>query len=106
MIDLLLVGSCVLVEAVKCIHIGLLCVQENPANRPIISSVVVMPKSDTVTLSPPILPAFSVGRLALKSDQLMRGQRQEQRKKFNPKTWQEEYSTVTAIVVIYKERSM
>ncbi|XP_028127520.1 cysteine-rich receptor-like protein kinase 8 [Camellia sinensis] len=67
--DPLLVQSCVVVEALKCIRIRLLCVQENPANRPIISSVAMMLKSDTVTLPQPTLPAFSVGRLALKLDQ-------------------------------------
>ncbi|KAL7244095.1 hypothetical protein ACSBR1_016347 [Camellia fascicularis] len=67
--DPLLVRSCMVVEALKCIHIGLLCVQENPSNRPIISSVFVMLKSDTVTLPQPTLSAFSVGRLALKANQ-------------------------------------
>ncbi|KAL7213404.1 hypothetical protein ACSBR2_016011 [Camellia fascicularis] len=69
MIDPLLVQSCVAVEALKWIHIGLLCVQENPADRPTMSSVVVMLESDTVTLSQPTRPAFSVGRLTLKSAQ-------------------------------------
>ncbi|XBJ20958.1 hypothetical protein VPH35_011685 [Triticum aestivum] len=46
--------SCVL----RCIHIGLLCVQENPADRPLMSSVVMMLGSDTVPLSAPSKPAF------------------------------------------------
>ncbi|KAL7213440.1 hypothetical protein ACSBR2_016046 [Camellia fascicularis] len=53
MIDPLLVQSCVAVEALKCINIGLLCVQENPADKPTMSSVVVMLESDTVTLTQP-----------------------------------------------------
>ncbi|GMP75330.1 hypothetical protein CsSME_00032464 [Camellia sinensis var. sinensis] len=69
MIDPLLVQSCVAVEALKCIHIGLLCVQENPADRPTMSSIVVMLESDTVTLPRPTRPAFSIGRLTLKSAQ-------------------------------------
>jgi hypothetical protein len=42
----------------RCIHVGLLCVQENPADRPLMSSVVVMLGSDTVSLSAPSKPAF------------------------------------------------
>ncbi|KAF6997873.1 hypothetical protein CFC21_014042, partial [Triticum aestivum] len=42
----------------RCIHIGLLCVQENPADRPLMSSVVMMLGSDTVSLSAPSKPAF------------------------------------------------
>ncbi|EMS58551.1 Cysteine-rich receptor-like protein kinase 25 [Triticum urartu] len=42
----------------RCIHIGLLCVQENPADRPLMSSVVMMLGSDTVSLSAPSRPAF------------------------------------------------
>ncbi|XP_037473716.1 cysteine-rich receptor-like protein kinase 6 [Triticum dicoccoides] len=42
----------------RCIHIGLLCVQENPADRPLMSSVVMMLGSDTVPLSAPSKPAF------------------------------------------------
>lgn len=29
-------------ELLKCVHIGLLCVQENPADRPTMLSVLVM----------------------------------------------------------------
>nr|BAJ90405.1 predicted protein [Hordeum vulgare subsp. vulgare] len=42
----------------RCIHIGLLCVQENPADRPLMSAVVMMLGSDTVSLSAPSKPAF------------------------------------------------
>ncbi|KAL7244083.1 hypothetical protein ACSBR1_016336 [Camellia fascicularis] len=69
MIDPLLVQSCVAVEALKCIKIGLLCVQENPLDKPTMSSVVVILESNTVTLPQPTRPAFSVGRLTLKSAQ-------------------------------------
>ena len=44
----------------RCIHIALLCVQENPADRPLMSSVVMMLGSDTVPLSAPSKPAFYV----------------------------------------------
>ncbi|XP_028752409.1 cysteine-rich receptor-like protein kinase 15 [Neltuma alba] len=49
-------------EVLKCIHIGLLCVQEDAADRPTMSSVVLMLASDSVNLLRPTQPAFSVGR--------------------------------------------
>ncbi|KAF8029071.1 hypothetical protein BT93_E1674 [Corymbia citriodora subsp. variegata] len=54
--------SCDGVQVLKCIHIGLLCVQEDPADRPIMSLVVHMLGADTIPLTRPSLPAFSVGR--------------------------------------------
>ncbi|GLT51918.1 hypothetical protein SLA2020_252900 [Shorea laevis] len=45
-------------EILRCIHIGLLCVQENAARRPTISSVVVMLTSDSETLPTPSRPPF------------------------------------------------
>ena len=34
--------SCILYEALRCIHIGLLCVQHHPNDRPNMASVVVL----------------------------------------------------------------
>ena len=45
-------------DVLRCIHIGLLCVQEDPADRPVMSSVVMMLGSDTVSLWNPSNPAF------------------------------------------------
>lgn len=42
----------------RCIHIGLLCVQENVANRPTMASVVVMLNSSSLSLPLPSQPAF------------------------------------------------
>ncbi|KAK2980467.1 hypothetical protein RJ640_015990 [Escallonia rubra] len=42
----------------RCIHIGLLCVQENVASRPTMASVVLMLNSFSITLSLPSEPAF------------------------------------------------
>ncbi|GMI77543.1 cysteine-rich RLK (RECEPTOR-like protein kinase) 10 [Hibiscus trionum] len=61
-VDQLLAPSCVVSEAVKCIHIGLLCVQADPADRPTMSSVVVMLASDAMMLPSPAEPASYVGR--------------------------------------------
>lgn len=43
---------------IRCIHIGLLCVQENVANRPTMASVVMMLSSSSLTLPIPSKPAF------------------------------------------------
>ncbi|THF96484.1 hypothetical protein TEA_017080 [Camellia sinensis var. sinensis] len=63
-LDPLLAGSCPVAEVVRCIHIGLLCVQEDPKDRPNMSSVVVLLGSESATLPEPNQPAFSVGRVA------------------------------------------
>jgi len=45
-------------EIMRCIHIGLLCVQENVADRPTMASVVLMLNSYSITLPVPSQPAF------------------------------------------------
>ncbi|KAL1537398.1 cysteine-rich receptor-like protein kinase 44 [Salvia divinorum] len=45
-------------EMLRCIHIGLLCVQENAADRPTMASVVLMLSSFSMTLNIPSEPAF------------------------------------------------
>ncbi|KAB1222982.1 Cysteine-rich receptor-like protein kinase 29 [Morella rubra] len=45
-------------EIMRCIHIGLLCVQENAADRPTMASVILMLNSDSRALSVPSRPAF------------------------------------------------
>ncbi|XVF27796.1 hypothetical protein REPUB_Repub14bG0139800 [Reevesia pubescens] len=47
-------------ELMRCIHIGLLCVQENVAERPNMASVVLMLTSYSVTLPLPSQPAFFI----------------------------------------------
>ncbi|KAA8519965.1 hypothetical protein F0562_014221 [Nyssa sinensis] len=51
-------GSGSLREIMRCIHIGLLCVQENVADRPNMASVVLMLNSFSLTLQVPSEPAF------------------------------------------------
>ncbi|KAF8391470.1 hypothetical protein HHK36_023775 [Tetracentron sinense] len=69
LMDTLLVESCVIGEVLKCIHIGLLCVQEDSADRPTMSSVVLMLGSDAATLPKPTQPAFPVGRVVPRTSQ-------------------------------------
>ncbi|KAJ6333348.1 hypothetical protein OIU77_009254 [Salix suchowensis] len=45
-------------EMKRCIHIGLLCGQENAADRPTMASVVLMLTSSSLTLQIPSQPAF------------------------------------------------
>ncbi|XP_051208986.1 receptor-like serine/threonine-protein kinase SD1-8 [Lolium perenne] len=49
-------------EVVRCIQIGLLCVQEQPRHRPTMSAVTMMLGSENVALPEPCEPAFSTGR--------------------------------------------
>eukprot|EP01018_Ginkgo_biloba_P036595 Gb_07080 [translate_table: standard] len=57
-IDKELVRSCPQEQALRCIHVGLLCVQADPALRPPISNVILMMSSNSVTLASPTKPAF------------------------------------------------
>uniref|UniRef100_F6H7Y8 non-specific serine/threonine protein kinase n=1 Tax=Vitis vinifera TaxID=29760 RepID=F6H7Y8_VITVI len=61
-IDRNLVDKCPVSEAVRWIHIALLCVQEDPNDRPPMSSVALMLGSKWVNLPQPSAPPFSVGR--------------------------------------------
>ena len=58
-------------EMLRCIHIGLLCVQENAADRPTMAYVVLMLSSFSMTLNIPSTPAF-YSTVGCKSDQSYR----------------------------------
>ncbi|AEE84717.2 cysteine-rich RECEPTOR-like kinase [Arabidopsis thaliana] len=60
LVDPLIANNCQNSEVVRCIHIGLLCVQEDPAKRPTISTVFMMLTSNTVTLPVPRQPGFFI----------------------------------------------
>ncbi|KAI3456398.1 hypothetical protein Pfo_013061 [Paulownia fortunei] len=45
-------------DMLRCVHIGLLCVQENPSDRPTMASIILMLNSFTITLPVPSEPAF------------------------------------------------
>ncbi|KAJ7967625.1 Receptor-like protein kinase [Quillaja saponaria] len=45
-------------EMLRCIHIGLLCVQENVADRPTMASAVLMLSTNSLTLPIPTQPGF------------------------------------------------
>ncbi|CAJ2630373.1 unnamed protein product [Trifolium pratense] len=48
-------------EIMRCIHIGLLCIQENVVERPTMASVALMLNSNSLTLSIPSKPAYFYG---------------------------------------------
>ncbi|KAL0763034.1 hypothetical protein Bca101_079185 [Brassica carinata] len=50
--------SCDSSEVARCIHIALLCVQENPMDRPTLSTIILMLTSNTITLPVPHQPGF------------------------------------------------
>ncbi|PON88176.1 Cysteine rich receptor like kinase [Trema orientale] len=64
-IDPNLVNACPVNEALRWIHIALLCVQEDPRERPSMSSVVLMLASKSIHLPQPSKPPFSSTRFFL-----------------------------------------
>ncbi|XP_048618802.1 cysteine-rich receptor-like protein kinase 17 isoform X2 [Brassica napus] len=53
--------DCNIDEVVRYIHIGLLCVQENPADRPTMSTIHQMLTTSSITLPVPLPPGFFFG---------------------------------------------
>ncbi|CAA7060173.1 unnamed protein product [Microthlaspi erraticum] len=58
LVDPIIVDNCEKSEVARCIHIGLLCVQEDPAERPTMRTIFMMLTSDTVTLPVAREPGF------------------------------------------------
>lgn len=56
-LDPILRESCSRNEVIRCIHLSLLCLQEDPADRPTMATVALMLKSYSVTLPIPQQPA-------------------------------------------------
>ena len=65
LIDLeILDESCPISEVLRCIHVGLLCVQDQATDRPTMLDVVSMLSNETLQLSPPKQPAFFINTVA------------------------------------------
>ncbi|KAF0910645.1 hypothetical protein E2562_004641 [Oryza meyeriana var. granulata] len=59
LVDSSIVESCSLDEVLLCIHVGLLCVEDNPNSRPLMSSVVsILENGSTAFLAMPNQPAY------------------------------------------------
>ncbi|KAK3445979.1 hypothetical protein EUGRSUZ_A01745, partial [Eucalyptus grandis] len=60
LMDQVLHETCDRDQVLKCIKVALLCVQENPSDRPMMSNAVLMLGSEAATLPAPKKPAFAV----------------------------------------------
>ena len=55
-------------EALRCIQIGLLCVQEHKEDRPYMSNVLWMLNSETAQLPVPKYPGFFIGKRKIEGE--------------------------------------
>jgi hypothetical protein len=58
LVDSSIAESCIPDEALLCIHIGLQCVQDNPNDRPLMSSVVFILENGSTSLPAPNRPMY------------------------------------------------
>ena len=63
LMDETLRDTCIADQFVKCLNIGLLCVQHDPSDHPTMSIIIKMLDGETVNLPTPKQPAFFVGNL-------------------------------------------
>ena len=68
LINPMIYKPCFEIEILRCIQVGLLCVQEFAQDRPTVSIVVSMLKSEIGNLPPPTKPAFTEKLIALERD--------------------------------------
>ena len=68
LIDPMISEPCFEMEILRCIHVGLLCVQDFAEDRPNVSAVISMLKSEIVDLPHPKQPAFTERQIALDTD--------------------------------------
>ena len=74
------------IEMLRCIHVGLLCVQEFAKDRPIISVVMFMLKSEIVDLPRPKQLAFTERQIALDTDSSQSCQKKKKKNYVNDVT--------------------
>ncbi|KAK3184322.1 hypothetical protein Dsin_031608 [Dipteronia sinensis] len=82
-------------EVLKCIHIGLLCVQEAAADRPTMSQIVMMLSNHTMTAPPPSRPAFFVSQGGPGSNTRLEDSRTSQSDKSSQESLQQSVNEVT-----------
>lgn len=73
LVDPAIVGSCSRSEVLRCIHIGMLCVQDSPAQRPTMSSVILLLESEAAAPPCPSRPTFTSRRREMDSDDFFEG---------------------------------
>ncbi|KAF3451603.1 hypothetical protein FNV43_RR07698 [Rhamnella rubrinervis] len=68
LVDPSMAETCTRNEALRCIQVGMLCVQDSPGYRPTMSSVVLMLESETANLPLPRQPTFTSMRGSVDTD--------------------------------------
>jgi len=74
-VDPAISDPCVEVEIFRCIHIGLLCVQELAKDRPAVSTIISMLNSEIVDLPTPKKPAFVERQTSLGTEAITQSQK-------------------------------
>ena len=75
LIDPMISEPCFEMEILRCIHVGLLCVQDFAKERPTISVVISMLKSEIVDLPRPKQPAFIERQIVSDTDSSIGGKK-------------------------------
>ncbi|XP_050287976.1 G-type lectin S-receptor-like serine/threonine-protein kinase At1g11330 isoform X2 [Quercus robur] len=75
LIDPMIYEPCFEMEMLRCIHVGLLCVQEFAKDRPIVSVVISMLKSEIIDLPHPKQPAFTERQILSDTDSSIGGKK-------------------------------
>ncbi|KAL4368117.1 hypothetical protein GQ457_05G029730 [Hibiscus cannabinus] len=74
MVDPCIRDSCSPNEVLKCIQIGMLCVQDSPSQRPKMDAVVVFLESEAATFPMPMKPTYTSLRTAVEEEYALDGQ--------------------------------
>ena len=74
LVDLTIWDPCFQMDISKCIHVGLLCVQELARDRPNVSTIISMLKSEILDLPTPKQPAFMERQIASNIELTQQGQ--------------------------------
>ncbi|XP_010529370.1 PREDICTED: cysteine-rich receptor-like protein kinase 25 [Tarenaya hassleriana] len=82
-------------EVIRCIHIGLLCVQDDLSDRPTMENILIMLNSFTVTLPVPQQPGFSIRRTNESDQQSRESGSEKSTSKSMP--WSVDDSSITAL---------
>ncbi|CAN1794658.1 G-type lectin S-receptor-like serine/threonine-protein kinase CES101 [Linum perenne] len=88
LMDPTLTSSCDTEQVLRCINVGLLCIEHSPEDRPRMSEVISMLTSEIVQLPTPKQPAFTTYRL--KSDG-------EDKSSSNPESFSTNEATITTL---------
>ena len=54
-------------QMLRCVHVGLLCVEDSAIDRPAMSDVLAMLTNDNLSLPSPKKPVFSIARQAIEA---------------------------------------